>query len=43
MLKVSEESIEELRFNVIKKMLDDFPELREKVKEYLREDKEKQE
>lgn len=43
MLKVSEESIEELRFNVIKKMLDDFPELRERVKEYLREDNEKQE
>ena len=40
MLKLSDESIEELRFNVIKKMLADFPELREKVKEYLLKEKE---
>lgn len=43
MLKLSEESIEELRFNVIKKMLNDFPELREKVKEYLLNEKENKE
>ena len=42
MLKLSEESIEELRLNVIKKMLTDFPELREKVKEYLNEKEHKE-
>lgn len=43
MLKLSEDSIEELRFNVIKKILDDFPELKERLREYLREDGEKKE
>jgi hypothetical protein len=41
--KLSEEPIEELRFSVIKKMLADLPELRERVKEYLLNDKENKE
>jgi hypothetical protein len=42
-LKLSEESLGELRFNVIKKILEDFPELKERLREYLREDSEKKE
>jgi hypothetical protein len=38
--KLPEETIEDIRFNVIKKMLTDFPELKEKLKEYLNEDNE---
>ena len=37
------EDIEELRFEIIKKILDEFPELRERLREYLREDGEKKE
>jgi hypothetical protein len=40
---MSEKSIEELRFQIIKNILTDFPELKERVREYLREDNEKKE
>jgi hypothetical protein len=42
-LKLSEESIEEMRFNVIKKILDDFPELKERLRKYLQEENENKE
>ena len=40
---MSEESIEELRFQIIKNILTDFPELKERVREYLREENNKKE
>jgi len=40
---LSEESIEELRFQIIKKILTEFPELRERLSEYLREENDKKE
>ena len=40
---MSEESIEELRFQIIKKILTEFPELRERLREYLREENDKKE
>lgn len=33
---MSKQKTEEIRWHVIKAMLDEFPDLREKVKEYLR-------
>jgi hypothetical protein len=41
--KLSEESVEELRFEILKRILAEFPELRERLKEYLLEDSEKKE
>jgi len=41
--KLPEETIEDIRSNVIKKMLTDFPELKDKIKEYLKEDNENKE
>jgi hypothetical protein len=41
--KLPEDTIEDIRFNVIKKMLTDFPELKDKIKEYLKEDNENKE
>ncbi|MCW4016621.1 MAG: hypothetical protein NWF06_09655 [Candidatus Bathyarchaeota archaeon] len=38
---MSKETIKELRFKVIKKMLDDFPELKERLKEHLEKEKDK--
>ncbi len=43
MPKLSEESIEELRFKLIKKILTEFPELKGHIREYLREDDKKKE
>jgi len=40
---MSEKSIEELRFQIIKNILTDFPELKERVREYLREENNKKE
>ena len=40
---MSEKSIEELRFQIIKKILTEFPELKEHVREYLREENNKKE
>lgn len=40
---MSEKSIEELRFQIIKNILTDFPELKERVREYLREENDKKE
>ena len=40
---MSKESIEELRFQIIKNILTEFPELKERVREYLREENEKKE
>jgi hypothetical protein len=42
-MQLPEESIEELRFNVIKKMLNDFPELRKRLIECLQEENENKE
>jgi len=39
---LTEDSIEELRFKVIKKMLTDFPELRERTAKYLQENENKE-
>jgi len=41
--KLPEESIEELRFKLIKKILAEFPELKKRVREYLREENKKKE
>ena len=38
---MSEKSIEELRFQIIKKILAEFPELKERIREFLREENEK--
>jgi len=40
---MSEKSIEELRFQIIKNILTEFPELKELVREYLREENDKKE
>jgi len=40
---MSEKSIEELRFQIIKNILTEFPELKECVREYLREENNKKE
>jgi len=40
---MSKESIEELRFQIIKNILTEFPELKERVREYLREENDKKE
>jgi hypothetical protein len=40
---LSEETVDELRFEFIKKLLAEFPELRERVREYLREENDKKE
>lgn len=41
MPKLPEESIEELRFKLIKKILAEFPELKKRLREYLLEENEK--
>ena len=41
MPELSEETIEELRFKIIKKILTEFPELKKRVREYLREENRK--
>ena len=40
---MSEKSIEELRFQIIKNILTEFPELKERVRENLREENNKKE